>query len=299
MYQAIGALLGTLLIVVLLFSGCFESAICGTGAKMHRTVGFFTPGIIAIYLYFRDCAPWSFQRKAELDAILAKVNPLIAKKVSHAFVISMADIIKLDAWPKHEQALASGILKRVEIKSPPGRRAPMFISHKWQGHNPDENNKLFGQVKKYLKNITPETVKALGGPDNFLFWFDYTCAPQDDATERSRHLAAIPDILQKFMVRPIVEPQGYFSVDDETRRAYECSIWCQLEFIATILPLKAIPNRQWSITDKLDLYEVLPGFIAMACSPRKRSEFLSDDFKASTFCEILRVFIAYHDEHGV
>jgi len=106
-----------------------------------------------------------------LEEIRKKSEEFLQQRSRYTYVLPKEIVLKLDSWPKHEQAVTQGLLAKTEIakiKAPQtGARifAPvLFVSHKWVGNQCDtDKNEILQQVKKRLE-ITPKS----------YVWFDCT-----------------------------------------------------------------------------------------------------------------------------
>jgi hypothetical protein len=198
--------------------------------------------------------------------------------VDYTFVIPQNEFVKLKSFPKFEQALESGVIKKIAISQiiPQGFGLSncQFVSHKWQGLNPDVDSAVFNLVKMQ--------------PPKPFVWFDYTCVPQDNAEARFPFLLSIPVLMQRCKVDP-------FHPSEELKEAYMHSIWCQLEAMGAYVEGQERKITNWTIYDPSDLYGVLPGFIAMVFSSSYRMSFLSmqEPNRNELFVQILKFFINF------
>lgn len=239
-----------------------------------------------------DHAPW-------MDSILSDLkiefNPLVeevrgfldSRRCKTTFLIPREKIQELDlkSFPKHEDALALGILKEVDIDN---MRIKLcrehnrgihthFISHKWNGNAPDtKDNAIFDMSKTAAHYL----------------WFDYSCVPQENHDLRMKHLLSIANICQEATVVP-------FHANDELEKAYNQSVWCQLEAaLLTWDTTKFDHESKWTIYDWNDLYAVLPGFLDLWVNTEKNWRFFSGMKgyqTTSMIVSMLRTFLDFHD----
>ena len=98
---------------------------------------------------------------------------------------------------------------------------------------------------------------------------------------------------------PVLRSRGSAAIISRTKEWVGRRLDSEVELNA---PNECECSRAYTKTERFSIvleFRYHPGTAItslMACSPRKRSEFLSDDFNASMFCKILRLFITYHDE---
>lgn len=242
-----------------------------------------------------DHAPWMdhilYDLKLEFNPLVKEVRGFLdSRRCKTTFLIPREKIQELDlkSFPKHEEALSSGLLKEVDIDD---MRIKLcrehnrgihthFISHKWDGNTPDtEDNKLFDMSKNAAHYL----------------WFDYTCVPQDDHELRMKHLLSIANICQEATVVP-------FHANSELEEAYNRSVWCQLEAaLLTWDTTKFNPEVEWTIYDWNDLYAVLPGFLDLWVNTEKNWRFfagMKGYQTTSMIVSMLRAFLDFHDNRS-
>lgn len=239
-----------------------------------------------------DSAPWMHSMvnslKNEFNPLASRLKPLLSQERTDTTYLIPRDKIKefgLTSFPKHEDALAMGLLKTVDIED---MRIKLcreanrgihthFISHKWDGNSPDtKDNVLFEKSKDAAHYL----------------WFDYTCVPQDDHELRLRHLLAIANICQEATVVP-------FHANAELEEAYNRSVWCQLEAALLTWDITNFdPATDWTIYDWNDLYAVLPGFLDLWVNTEKNWRFFDGNAglaRTSMVVSLLRAFLQFDD----
>ena len=235
--------------------------------------------------------------KAEFNPLMDRMKSYIEQQRTHTtFLISRTKLqeLGLTYYPKHEEALQmEGLLKRVEIddmRMKLCREANRgihthFISHKWDGHQPDTDDHAIFEMSKSAAHY---------------MWFDYTCVPQDNHEERLKHLLSIANILHEATVITC-------HANEMLEEAYNHSVWCQLE--AALLQWDKVEfqggndvsNMEWSIYDWNDLYTVLPGFLDLWVNSEKNHHFFNgrEGFERSKMVvSLLQAFVNHHDENA-
>ena len=229
------------------------------------------------------------QMKAEFNPLMDRLRPFTERgKTTTTFLIPRIKLkeLELTSFPKHEEAVRMGLLKEVEIDDMRMKLCrefnrgihTHFISHKWAGNSPDtEDDAIFEMAKDAAHYL----------------WFDYTCVPQDDHELRLRHLLAIADICHEATV-------VRFHGSDYLEKAYNNSVWCQLE--AALLQWDDVaydPNMAWTIYDWNDCYAVLPTFLDLWVNSHKNNHFFTigkEGFKRTAMIvSLLDAFAAFHD----
>lgn len=239
-----------------------------------------------------DSAPWMHliiePLKDEFNPLASRLKPILSQERTDTTYLIPRDKLQefgLTSFPKHEEALAMGLLKTVDIEDMRMKLCreanrgihTHFISHKWDGNSPDtDDNALFDMAKNAAHYL----------------WFDYTCVPQDDHELRLRHLLAIANICQEATVVP-------FHANKVLEEAYNRSVWCQLE--AALFTWGATnfdPATEWTIYDWNDLYAVLPGFLDLWVNTEKNWRFFDGKAGLATtlmIVSLLKAFLQFDD----
>jgi hypothetical protein len=205
-----------------------------------------------------------------------------ANQASSVYLIPKELLMSWTRFPTYEEVKDK--LKEKKIKDLYyggfGAGEVLFVSHKWLNNKPDtEYNDIFNKVKRFSFNNI-----------NYV-WFDFTCIPQSPEAKvvRNQQLFAIATLLKKCNVQA-------FHVDKTHEEAYQASVWCRLEMMATRDETDIIVSLEnMTMFDQNDLYAVLPAFVEMIFSPRYRLDFVSQQNRTKIFVSILRYFIKYHD----
>jgi hypothetical protein len=186
-------------------------------------------------------APYITCRRSRLSRIQESIKGLGEEQADYMYIIYLEDLLKLDRFPRHEEALEMGVIHKVafsELDSCKVARFAVnggftskmtnihFISHKWGPNNdPDPNHELFQLYKtSFTKALTrPDYHKTLAWNEKqsnnrkLAFWFDYTCVPQLDRNAQKLHLRSISKLLQYVQVDRMDLPRF--------KDQYKSSIW--------------------------------------------------------------------------
>jgi hypothetical protein len=130
--------------------------------QLISDLDFIRHDVVDVFLFFRA-------------AILKRVE---IKYPDYFYLLETVKLKALSSFPKHEDALKAGLLKKVpfSIESCPDHYT--FISHRWPAPGLPDDGKLFNRISK---DVTSKYI-----------WFDYTCVPQDDSTEQMKHILSLP-----------------------------------------------------------------------------------------------------------
>ena len=260
---------------------------CGCKSAAQRVGGVCSGLALTIPRYATMLLmPRSLWRVRKMRLLGKRAELLVPDRAMDVFLIPIQKLQTIASFPKHEDGLH--LLEKVPISSirsyGGGQSNVVFVSHKWVGNSSDPENKVLGWLKS-----SPLMVKATH------VFFDFSCVPQDDEELRLRYLQSIPDILDK---ATIVAVNG----SGEVFFAYSFSVWCQLEAMLSMESM--VPGNEqddkWTIFDHSDLYDVLPGFLAVVGKQRYNYKFMSvqGSKPRAILSSILRMFVTFHDGKG-
>ena len=270
---------------VWLLLGCFFSCVCLLPASalcLEECLscvarhGSKIPGAIEwLHMVLMPRTGARYRRLRRLSDRAGRLSDRDEEKHVVIYLIPVGRLRAWNAWPSHDAVF--DILEPCPVSLCLAEKRILFVSHKYVGTDPDPG----GQVL--------EAVKARSGDFTHVF-FDYTCVP-DDAALRMQHLRIV--YLYQGLGKVIA-----FRGDDEARRvAFRNSVWCTLE---TILDVDGeLPDRQFTMQQPDDLYDLLPGFLSLLCAmPGMRMVLLSTKWGravAKPLAGILRFFAQHHD----
>lgn len=240
--------------------------------------------------------PWGSRHQQVFDYVNKSVKRILnVNESTVTYVIHRSVLLQLTSIPKHEVARQNGWLVEIPVTDlkkwmwdnlfPKGiAKYCCFYSHKWIGNSPDSADHTL--LKLIQSDLTRRQFVE-------FCWIDYSSVPQEDNVAKLTHLYAIPKVMGQ-MGLIALHP------NNETKVAYDNSVWCQLECIALLetSSLSLVENRPFTIYDWSDLDAVLPGFIELYTGAQKHIFFTLDGKfdrigwkRAFVLAELLKAFI--------